>query len=136
MTKLRIVFDIKNTEDGLVATMDSPDQGATGIPVTAVKRSGASLTLELKQFDGAFEDTINRDLTQVEGTWTQGGISQPFTLRRVKNAAELERRRPQNPVNRIRIANKKSYSRTRQQGSSWRVRSRCPRARGGYLQQS
>jgi hypothetical protein len=47
--KLRIVFHITNTEDGLVATMDSPDQGVRGIPVTSVKRNGASLTLELRQ---------------------------------------------------------------------------------------
>jgi hypothetical protein len=32
--KLRVVFHICNTGDGLKATMDSPDQGAMGIPVT------------------------------------------------------------------------------------------------------
>jgi isocitrate dehydrogenase len=50
-TKLRIVFHITNTEEGLTATMDSPDQGANGIPVTTVTRNGQSLTMELKGID-------------------------------------------------------------------------------------
>jgi hypothetical protein len=33
---LRIVFHIQKIEDGYKATMDSPDQGATGILVTSV----------------------------------------------------------------------------------------------------
>ena len=34
--KLRLVFHIVNTEDGLTATADSPDQGAKDMPVTSV----------------------------------------------------------------------------------------------------
>jgi hypothetical protein len=94
---LRIVFHITNTEDGLTATMDSPDQNAKGLPVTAVTRSGSALILELKQVGGKFEGKINNDLTVIDGTWTQGGASLPLTLKRVKDAAKLERRRPQNP---------------------------------------
>jgi hypothetical protein len=95
---LRIVFHITNTQAGLTATMDSPDQGITGIPVTVVTRHGSSLTLELHQLGGAFQGTISPDWTTIGGTWTQGGASQPFTLKRVKDAAELELRRPQNPA--------------------------------------
>src|SRR5580693_6639639 len=40
--KLRVVFHIVNTEDGLTATMDSPDQGAKGLPTTSVTRTGTS----------------------------------------------------------------------------------------------
>jgi uncharacterized protein len=98
MVKLRIVFHITNTEDGLTATMDSPDQGANRIPVTVVTRNGASLTLELKQIGGKFEGKIGQDLSTIDGTWTQGGGSLPLALKRVKDAAELERPRPQNPL--------------------------------------
>jgi len=96
--KLRVVFHITNTEDGLTATLDSPDQGAKGLPVTAVTRDGDSLKLEAKQIAGRFEGKIAKDLTTIEGTWTQGGGNLPLVLKRVKDAAELERRRPQNPV--------------------------------------
>jgi uncharacterized protein len=96
--KLRIVFHITNTEDGLMATMDSLDQGAKGIPATAVKRDGASLKIEMKQLGGGFEGTINKDLTAIEGTWSQGGTTKPLALKRIKDTGELELRRPQNPV--------------------------------------
>ena len=96
--KLRIVFHISNTEDGLVATMDSPDQGATGLPVSAVTRNGSSFALEMKQIGGAFKGLISPDLTMIGGTWTQGGANASLTLKRVKNTSELELRRPQNPV--------------------------------------
>jgi fermentation-respiration switch protein FrsA (DUF1100 family) len=96
--KLRVVFHITNTEDGLTATMDSPDQNAKGLPVTSITRDGTALKMELKQMAGRFEGRIDKDLTTIEGTWTQGGSNLPLVLKRVKNAAELERRRPQNPV--------------------------------------
>jgi uncharacterized protein len=96
--KLRVVFHITNTEDGLTATLDSPDQGQSGIPVTSVTREGASLKLEVKSIAGVFEGKISSDLSTVEGTWTQMGNPMPLTLKRVKDTSELERRRPQNPV--------------------------------------
>ena len=83
-TKLRVVFHITNTADGLTATMDSPDQGAFGIPVTSVSRSGSSFKLELKKIGGAFDGKISGDLATIEGTWTQGGGSLPLTLKREK----------------------------------------------------
>jgi len=95
---LRMVFHIVNTEDGLMATADSPDQGAKGIPVTSVTRSGSALKLEMKQLGGAFEGKISTDLSTIDGTWTQLGNSLALVLKRVKDAAELERPRPQNPV--------------------------------------
>jgi pimeloyl-ACP methyl ester carboxylesterase len=97
-TKLRVVFHITNTEDGLMATLDSPDQNAKGLPVTAVTRNGSSLKLELKGIGGVFEGKIDKSLTSIEGTWTQGGATFPLVLKRAKDTAELERRRPQNPV--------------------------------------
>jgi len=96
--KLRVVFHITNTEDGLTATMDSPDQNVKGLPVTSVTRDGTSLKMELKQIAGRFEGKIAKELTTIEGTWTQGASTLPLVLKRVKDAAELERRRPQNPV--------------------------------------
>jgi hypothetical protein len=82
--QLRVVFHIVNTGDGLTATMDSPDQNAKGIAVTAVTRAGSSLKLELKQIRGAFEGKISSDLATIEGTWTQGGGTLPLVLKREK----------------------------------------------------
>lgn len=96
--KLRVVFHITNTADGLTATMDSLDQNAKGMPVTTVTRNAGSLKMELKGIGGVFEGKINKDLKAIEGTWSQGGSSLPLVLKRVKDQAEMEPRRPQNPV--------------------------------------
>ncbi len=75
--KLRVVFHITNTEDGLIATLDSPDQGKSGIPVTSVTRKGASLTLDVKSIVGVFEGKIGSDLSTIDGSWTQQEIPCP-----------------------------------------------------------
>lgn len=98
MMKLRVVFHIRNTDQGLTATLDSPDQGAKGIPVTRVARKGSHLTMDVNGIGGKFGGTINADHSAIDGTWTQGGASLPLTLKRLKNAAELNPPpRPQNP---------------------------------------
>lgn len=96
--QLRVVFHIVNTEDGLTATMDSPDQGQNGLPTTSVTRDGATLKIEAKGIGGVFEGKIAADLSSIDGKWSQGGATMPLVLKRVKDQAELERRRPQNPV--------------------------------------
>jgi len=96
--KLRVVFHIVNTEDGLTATMDSPDQNANGLPTNSVTRDGSSLKIEIKSIGGAFEGKIAADLSSIDGTFTQLGSAHPLALKRVKDQSELELKRPQNPV--------------------------------------
>jgi len=96
--KLRVIFHIVNTEDGLTATMDSPDQNAKGIPTTSVTRDGANLKIEAKNIDGVFEGKIAADLSSIDGTFTQMGASHPLQLKRIKDQAELELKRPQVPT--------------------------------------
>jgi len=96
--RLRIVFRIINTQDGLTVALDSPDQGMHGLPGTAVSRDGSLLKIETSQIDGVFTGKIASDTTSIEGTWTQHGSSNPLVLKRVKDESEVEVKRPQNPV--------------------------------------
>ena len=96
--KLRLVLHITNTEQGLTATMDSLDQGANGLPVNSITRTGAELKFEMKSIGGNYDGTIGTDLGAISGTWTQMGKSWPLVLKPVKNKSELELKRPQNPV--------------------------------------
>jgi len=98
MGKLRLALHITNTDDGLTATMDSLDQNAKGMPVTTITRNGSSLKFEMKVIGGAYEGTIHPDVQSFAGTWTQLGKSWPLTFTKVKDTAELERKRPQNPM--------------------------------------
>ncbi len=90
MGKLRVVFHIGNTEDGLIATMDSPDQNVKGMPTTSVTRVGASLKIVAKQIGGVYSGKISLDLSSIDGTWSQGGADLPLMLKRTKDQAEVE----------------------------------------------
>jgi pimeloyl-ACP methyl ester carboxylesterase len=98
-TKLRVVFHIKNTADGLTATLDSLDQGASGLPISSVTRDGASLKIEAKKISGTYEGKIAPDLSSIDGTWSQGKPL-PLLLKKVteKEQAEMAPKRPQVPV--------------------------------------
>jgi fermentation-respiration switch protein FrsA (DUF1100 family) len=96
--KLHVVFHITSTKGGITATMDSPDQNATGIPVTTATREGASLKIVMTQLDGRFVGKISEDSSTISGTWTQHGSSRLLELKPLKDTASLERKRPQNPV--------------------------------------
>jgi fermentation-respiration switch protein FrsA (DUF1100 family) len=96
--KLRIAFHITNMEDGLMATMDSPDQGVNGLLVTTVTRNGSTLVMELKQAGAKFEGKISADLATIDGTWSQGSVSLPLALKHTTSVTYVERKRPQNPV--------------------------------------
>lgn len=95
---LRVVFHIANTEDGLIATMDSPDQNAKGMPTSSVTRDGANLTIEAKSIGAIYQGKIAPDLSSIDGTFTQMGAPHPLVLRRVRDESELEIKRPQVPV--------------------------------------
>jgi len=90
--KLRIVFHITNTEDGLIATMDSPDQNLKGMPMTGVTRDGASIKIEAKQINGSFSGNIAADLSSIDGKWSQGGAEIPLLVKRAKDQAAVERK--------------------------------------------
>lgn len=97
-TELRVVFHIERAEDGsLTASMDSPDQGATGIPVSRVAVEGDSLTLEVGRINGQYEGVMTAEDSTIEGTWTQSGRSFPLMLSPAGASASAPPPRPQHP---------------------------------------
>ncbi len=94
--ELRIVYRMtKITEKELIATMDSPDQGVTGIPVDEVIFKDHSLRLIVKSIGGLFEGKVSEDFSIIEGIWQQSGASFPLLLQRIEKPIEI--RRPQEP---------------------------------------
>jgi pimeloyl-ACP methyl ester carboxylesterase len=94
--ELRLVLHITAGPSGLTGTMDSPDQGARGIPLTAVALTGTVLTFSMPVASGSFTGTVS-SADQITGTWTQGGQALPLVLTRVTDLAALEPKRPQLP---------------------------------------
>jgi hypothetical protein len=95
---LRIVFKIVNTQEGLTAQMQSPDQSPAWIAASSVSRKDSALTIDLKGIGAKFEGKISADLSSMDGTFTQMGSPLPLALKRIKDQSAVEPRRPQNPV--------------------------------------
>lgn len=85
-SKLRIIFHLINTEDGLMATMDSPDQKVMGWPATSVSRKGSSIKIEMRQISGYFQGKLDKNLETMSGDWNQGPSGIPLQLKRTKDA--------------------------------------------------
>jgi pimeloyl-ACP methyl ester carboxylesterase len=95
--KLRILFNISVAPDGkLSSTLDSPDQGANGIPVDVTTFDGSELRIEVHRIQGTFEGTLKADEKVIEGAWTQGR-SLPLTLRPGQRVAWKRPQEPQKP---------------------------------------
>ncbi len=93
---LRLVFHIEEKPGGtLSATMDSPDQGALGLPVERVGLQDGLVRLELKVAAAVFEGVLAPDGAEMKGKWKQGGGALPLTMRRTKQVSSLNR--PQEP---------------------------------------
>ena len=82
-TKLSVIFKVtKSPDDTFAATLDVPDQGATGVPVDVVTVKDTTVRFELKSLGGVYEGVINKEGTAITGNWTQGGTTLPLTLNR------------------------------------------------------
>jgi hypothetical protein len=91
---LHLAFHVTRAPDGaLVATLDSIDQGARGIPVDKVSFDAPTVRLELTNLGGVFAGTLDGDV--LVGTWTQGGRALPLAMKR---GEAVRPRRPQEPT--------------------------------------
>ena len=80
---ITVVFHVEHGEDGgLTGTMDSPDQGATGIPLSSVTFDDGTLTLVASSVPGTptFQATRYDGGTTLSGTFSQGGAQVPLEL--------------------------------------------------------
>jgi len=93
--QLRIVFNIIQTDKGYSSTMDSPDQGAKGIPVTSTSYEKSILKLAISSLGIQYEGTLDKENVFV-GTFKQAGQSFPLNLTK-ENAEKEKVVRPQEP---------------------------------------
>jgi hypothetical protein len=69
---LRLVLHISDAPDGsLNATIVSVDQSPKAIPVTAISLKGSKLSLAVTAVHATYEGSVNKDETEIDGTWSQ-----------------------------------------------------------------
>ena len=98
--EIPLVFNIEDKEGALSSTMDSPSQGATGIPMDSTVFENNQLTLIFKQ--GGIKYVASLENTKLKGTFYQGGMELPLEMEKsektipgnpalVSSDAELEK---------------------------------------------
>ena len=81
--KKRILVHISAAQDGtLSGTIDYPDQDTSGILITAITYKEATLHFESSSSLGVYDGTMNKDNSEITGTWKQGGATLSLTLKR------------------------------------------------------
>jgi hypothetical protein len=86
-TSLRVVIRVDAGADGrLRAVADSPDQGATDFPVSAMTLEHGVWSWMIAAFDVRFEGKATKSGDAYEGVFQQHGLKMPLVLRRTDGA--------------------------------------------------
>ena len=88
---LTLVLHLEQGDGYVIASFDSPDQGAKGIPAYKEYLSDDSLALKVEQIGMTYRARLKNDT--LDGTFTQNGMSLPLVLTR----GVPEVKRPQTP---------------------------------------
>lgn len=95
---LKMVLRTRTDQHGTTTLMDSPSQGANGIPTANLARSGERVSFDAPSIRGRYEGALSSDGARLSGSWSQGGQSFPLDLAHVSASAELPKtNRPQTP---------------------------------------
>jgi uncharacterized protein len=95
--RLRLQLHVSHDDrKQLVAALDSPDQGVSGLPAIHVSQKDAGFHFEIPVVSGVYDGTLNAAKTAITGSWTQNSVEQKLDFQRSDQLLELVR--PQNPV--------------------------------------
>src|SRR6201991_399529 len=98
---IKLIFHFTTGPSGKTeGTMDSPQQGVTGLPIKSVKVTADSILCVLATPVASYSAARVND-SLLAGRWSQGGRSTPLDLRRLSQAEAAQYappRRPQTPA--------------------------------------
>ena len=81
--KKRILVHISMAGDGsLSGTIDYPDQSISGIGITAITYKEPTLHFESSSMQASYDGTMNKDNSEITGTWKQGRATLSLILKR------------------------------------------------------
>jgi len=94
-TKLKINFHVLEKEGIYITTMDSPDQGAMGLPTTKTIVNNNILEVILEEMKVHFIGELKDD--KIEGIFKQNDMEMPLVLTRTKIILKKPKARSQDP---------------------------------------
>jgi len=99
-TPLRLTLNVRTSDAGTVATLDSPDMGATGLPVSELSREKGTVRFVVPVASVAYTATLNREGNEMCGVWVRPGSPDADVCLRLEPNGDGEpaaRNRPQEP---------------------------------------
>lgn len=85
-----------DSESHLIAALDSPDQGVSGLPANRVSLRDAAFHFEIPSVAGVYQGTLNAANNEITGKWSQTSADNlPLNFKRSDQTLELLR--PQTP---------------------------------------
>lgn len=82
-SSLRVVLHVTEDSAGkLSGTLDSPDQGATGIAISSISFKQPGLHFEIERLASSYDGKMNEHNSEIAGEWKQGGGSFALTFKR------------------------------------------------------
>lgn len=92
--KLRIAVTFTKSDSGAYAgKFESIDQGAT-IPIDTVTLNGDKVRFEITAAGIVYDGVLNKERTELNGTFQQGGQSFPLSFKRAEEAAAVPKPTP------------------------------------------
>ena len=88
--KLDLILHVSKKDDALSATLDSPDQGATGLAIDSITLTGKTLRFEMKSLGANYEGLFSEDGSQIEGEFSQQGQKLALTFKRMSKNGSSE----------------------------------------------
>lgn len=83
---LKIVFNFEPKDGKILVSIDSPDQGAKGIPANDAIIRNDSVIVESPAIMGSYKAVLISD-TSMKGQWIQGGMSLPLDIYKTRKQA-------------------------------------------------
>jgi hypothetical protein len=81
--KKRVVVHITAAQDGaLSGTIDYPDENASGALMTAITYRDPALHFESSSGQVSYDGTMNKENSEIVGTWKQGGAPLSLALKK------------------------------------------------------
>ncbi|WP_300529792.1 alpha/beta fold hydrolase [Maricaulis sp.] len=96
-TILRLALNIETGTEGTQATLDSIDQAAYGIPVTALSRTGSTVQLQVPAAQVTYSAQLEADGSQLTGSWTRPGFPDVELVFTRVSSEVVDAYRPQTP---------------------------------------
>ncbi len=96
---LRLALHVKTGATGLAGTLDSIDQGVSGLPLSEITVAAGKVRFVVNAPGGVFAGVMAADNATITGAWTQSGASlQLVFARRPAGATQTVLLRPQEPA--------------------------------------